>query len=50
MLRLDHLALSCERLADGVGALEMALGVPLAPGGRASVDGNAQSVAVVGAR
>ena len=33
MLRLDHLALSCERLADGVGALEMALGVPLAPGG-----------------
>ena len=33
MLQLDHLAFSCERLADGVAALETALGVPLAPGG-----------------
>ena len=33
MLRLDHLAVSCAALAEGVAALEAALGVPLAPGG-----------------
>lgn len=33
MLRLDHLAVSCTALAEGVAAVEAALGVPLAPGG-----------------
>ncbi len=33
MLFLDHLAVSAASLADGVAAVEAALGVPLAPGG-----------------
>lgn len=33
MLRLDHLAVACTALAEGVAAVEAALGVPLAPGG-----------------
>jgi hypothetical protein len=33
MLRLDHLAVSASRLADGVAWVEAALGVPLAAGG-----------------
>lgn len=33
MLTFDHLAVSCDRLADGVAHVEAALGVPLAPGG-----------------
>lgn len=33
MLRLDHLAVSTTRLADGVDWVEQALGVSLAPGG-----------------
>lgn len=33
MLRLDHLAVSCETLAEGVAAVEAALGVPMAGGG-----------------
>lgn len=32
-LRLDHLAVACCGLAEGVAAVEAALGVPLAPGG-----------------
>jgi hypothetical protein len=34
MLRLDHLAVSCEALADGVAAIEALLGVPMAAGGQ----------------
>ncbi|WGV16467.1 VOC family protein [Fuscovulum ytuae] len=34
MLRLDHLAVSCLALEDGAGAVEAALGLPLAPGGQ----------------
>ena len=34
MLTFDHLAVSCDRLADGVAHVEAALGVPLAPGGK----------------
>lgn len=34
MLRLDHLAISAGRLADGVAAVEAALGVPMAGGGQ----------------
>ncbi|MDN5786052.1 VOC family protein [Pseudorhodobacter sp.] len=34
MLRLDHLAISASNLADGVAAVEAALGVTLAPGGQ----------------
>jgi Glyoxalase-like domain len=34
MLRLDHLAVACTTLADGVAAVEAALGVALAPGGQ----------------
>lgn len=33
MLTFDHLAISCDRLADGVAHVEDALGVTLAPGG-----------------
>lgn len=33
MLRLDHLAVCCTALAEGVAAVEATLGVPLAPGG-----------------
>lgn len=33
LLRLDHLAVACGALADGVAAVEAALGVPMAPGG-----------------
>lgn len=33
MLRLDHLAVSCTALAEGVAMLEAALGVTMAPGG-----------------
>lgn len=33
VLRLDHLAVACTALADGVAAVEDALGVRLAPGG-----------------
>ncbi|PJF09024.1 VOC family protein [Pseudorhodobacter sp. MZDSW-24AT] len=33
MLTLDHLAVSCTDLAEGVAAIEAALGLPLAPGG-----------------
>jgi hypothetical protein len=33
-LRLDHLAVSCTRLAEGVAAVEAALGVPMAAGGQ----------------
>lgn len=33
MLTFDHLAIACETLAEGAGAVETALGVPLAPGG-----------------
>ena len=33
MLTLDHLAVSCTTLAEGVAAVEAALGVSLAPGG-----------------
>lgn len=33
VLRLDHLAVGCGALAEGVAAVEVALGVPLAPGG-----------------
>jgi len=33
MLTFDHLAISCDSLADGVAHLEAALGVKLAPGG-----------------
>ena len=33
MLQLDHLAVCCATLADGVAAVEQALGVALAPGG-----------------
>ena len=32
--RFDHLAIACEDLAEGAAALEAALGVALAPGGR----------------
>jgi hypothetical protein len=34
MLRVDHLAVSCGVLADGVAAMEALLGVPLAEGGK----------------
>ena len=34
MLTLDHLAISCTDLAQGVAAVEAALGLPLAPGGQ----------------
>lgn len=34
LLRLDHLAVACGTLAEGVAAVEQALGVPLAPGGQ----------------
>jgi len=34
MLRLDHLAVSALSLADGVAAVEAALGLPLGPGGQ----------------
>jgi hypothetical protein len=34
MLTFDHLAVSAATLADGVDAVEAALGVPLAPGGQ----------------
>ncbi|WP_103258134.1 VOC family protein [Tabrizicola aquatica] len=34
MLRLDHLAISAERLADGVAVIERLLGVPMAGGGQ----------------
>jgi hypothetical protein len=34
MLSLDHLALSCARLEEGVAHVEQALGLPLAPGGK----------------
>ncbi|PLL11447.1 polyphosphate kinase [Tabrizicola sp. TH137] len=34
MLRLDHLAISCRALDEGVAAVEAALGLPLAPGGQ----------------
>ena len=34
MLRLDHLAISAERLEDGVAAIEALLGVPMAGGGQ----------------
>lgn len=33
-MELDHLAVTCRDLAEGVAAVEAALGVPLAPGGR----------------
>ena len=33
MLTFDHLAISCDRLAEGVAHVEAALGVTLAPGG-----------------
>ncbi len=33
MLRLDHVAIACVSLPEGVAATERALGVPLAPGG-----------------
>ena len=33
-LRLDHLAISCAALAEGVAAVEAAFGVALAPGGQ----------------
>lgn len=33
MLTFDHLAVSCDRLADGVAHVEAALGVALGPGG-----------------
>ena len=33
MLTFDHLAIACETLETGVGAVEQALGVALAPGG-----------------
>ncbi len=33
-LRLDHIAISCTDLAQGAAAVESALGVSLAPGGR----------------
>lgn len=33
MLRLDHIAIACTTLPEGVAATESALGVPLAPGG-----------------
>lgn len=33
MLTFDHLAISCDTLADGVAHVEAALGVDLAPGG-----------------
>lgn len=33
MLTFDHLAISCDSLAEGVAHVETALGVPLAPGG-----------------
>jgi hypothetical protein len=34
MLALDHLAISCTTLQDGVAATEAALGLPMAPGGQ----------------
>ncbi len=34
MLRIDHLAVSCTLLADGVAAMEALLGVPMAAGGK----------------
>jgi hypothetical protein len=34
MLELDHLAVACTDLAAGQAAVEKALGVPMAPGGR----------------
>jgi len=34
MLRIDHLAIAAETLADGVAVVEVALGVALAPGGQ----------------
>ena len=34
VLRLDHLAVSCTTLAEGVSAVEAALGVAMAPGGQ----------------
>ncbi|MCU0826051.1 MAG: VOC family protein [Tabrizicola sp.] len=39
MLRLDHLALSAERLEDGVAAVEALLGVSMAGGGQHSAMG-----------
>jgi Glyoxalase-like domain len=33
-LRIDHLAVSCATLADGVAAMEALLGVPMAAGGQ----------------
>jgi Glyoxalase-like domain len=34
LLRLDHLAVSCTRLGEGVAAMEALLGVPMAAGGQ----------------
>ena len=34
MLRLDHLAISCARLEDGVAAVETLFGLPMAGGGQ----------------
>lgn len=34
MLTLDHIAISCTELAQGVAAVEATLGLPLAPGGQ----------------
>jgi Glyoxalase-like domain len=39
MLRLDHLAIACTRLEDGVAAVEAALGVPMAGGGKHALMG-----------
>lgn len=39
MLQIDHLAVLCKRLEDGVAAVEAALGTPLAPGGQHEVFG-----------
>jgi hypothetical protein len=34
MFVFDHLAIACERLDEGIAAVEASLGVPLAPGGK----------------
>jgi Glyoxalase-like domain len=48
MLRLDHIAIACERLDDGVTAVEAALGVPMAGGGKHALMGTHNRLLALG--
>jgi len=50
MLTFDHLAVSCDRLADGVAHVEAALGVALAPGGAHAAMGTHNRLLSLGPR